>query len=599
MRKMQESTRDRGTGTPLAPLLGSLLIVLAITFAAYAGALSHGFLGWDDLEYVARNSLVIERDYGALLRTIVSNNYHPLTMLSLAMNAAPPLSPRAFLLTNALLHTINTGLVFWLVLLLSGRRLFAAFWSALFFGIHPMHVESVAWISERKDVLYTAFFLGGAIAYWRYLDVRRWRWLGVTFLLFVLSCLSKGMAVVFPLVMALLDLWRRRPVLESRALLEKAPFFATSLLFGLIAIDVQAGGDVHGLLIRTSAHLKGLADSLPFSAWERAVLPAYGFAIYLWKLFIPTGLSAYYPYPSPAEAGGPIYLIPPVLLLAAVALVVWDFRRTRVLTFGLGWFLVTIAPVLQWIPVGDAIVADRYTYLSYVGPLFALAMGGSSIAEKSRGWLAATSAALGLLAVLSFVQTTRQVEVWKDSDSLWGNVIRLYPRSDLGYLARGNARGASGRIREAQSDLLAARSLGCKQGSLYDGLGNVYVALGHPDSALVMYNTGLALQPNMGRLYFNRAIAYLRLARPRDALRDLERARELAPTEALLFHTARGDAYLLLKEFRKAVAEYDRALEISPANPNVFYNRAVCRWNLGDSTGAAVDLKVARRLLAR
>lgn len=589
---------DRDGGPSRAAVLGALLVLLAVTFAAYAGSLDHQFLGWDDLEYVAKNTNVLQRDYGALLRTIVSSNYHPLTMLTLAANASPPLSPKPFLLTNALLHTINTGLVFWLVLLLSGRRLFAAFWAALFFGIHPMHVESVAWISERKDVLYTTFFLGGAIVYWRYLEGRRRRWLGVTYLLFVLSCFSKGMAVVFPLVMVLLDLWHRRSALERGALLEKVPFFVTSLLFGWIAIDVQGGGNVHGLLIRTSPHLKGLADSLPFSAWERAFLPAYGFATYLWRLFLPTGLSAFYPYPSPAEAGTPIYLITPPLLLVAVALAVWDLRRTRVLTFGLGWFLVTMAPVLQWIPVGDAIVADRYTYVSYIGPLFALAIGVSRLAERSRGWRAATSAALAVLAVLAFSATTRQVDIWKDSESLWSNVIRLHPRCDLAYLARGNSRGASGRIQEAMGDLLTARRLGSKQGTLYDGLGNGFVAMGHPDSALVMYNEGLALQPNMGRLYFNRAIAYLGLARPRDALVDLEQARRLAPTEALNFNTARGDAYLQLKEFREASAEYDRALEAGPPNPNVFYNRAVCRWNLGDSSGAAVDLKMARRLYA-
>jgi protein O-mannosyl-transferase len=594
-RKPPEANLDRGAGSR-AVLLGSLLVVLAVTFAAYTGVFSHEFLGWDDPEYVVKNSLVLERDYGALVRTIISSNYHPLTMLSLAANAAPPLSPRPFLVTNVLLHTLNTGLVFWLVLLLSGRRLFAAFWSALFFGIHPMHVESVAWISERKDLLYTAFFLGAAIAYWRYLDARRWPWLGITFLMFALSCFSKGMAVVFPLVMVLLDIWRRRPFLERTALLEKTPFFATSLLFGLVAIDVQGGGDFHGLLLRTSPHLKGLADSLPFSPWERPVLPTYGFAMYAWKLFVPTGLSAFYPYPSPAEAARPVYLIPAALMFAAIALVVWDFRRTRVLTFGLGWYLVTIAPVLQWIPVGAAIMADRYTYLSYVGPLFVLAMGVSRLAESGRTLKIALSIVLGILAALAFTQTTRQAEIWRNSESLWTNVIRLYPRCDLAYLARGNARGPSGRIQEALSDLRTAQSLGSKQGSLYDGLGNAYVALGHPDSALAMYGAGLALQPNMGRLYFNRAVAYLRLARPKDALADLDQARRLAPTEVLDLHAARGDAYLQLKAFREAAAEYDRALQSGAPNPSALYNRAVCRWNLGDSSGAAVDFREARRI---
>src|SRR5262249_40382385 len=156
------------------------------------------------------NALVQHHDTVTLVRAVVSSNYHPLTMLSLSWNASVPLTPRPFLLTNALLHAINAGLVFWLVLLLAGGRLFPAFWAALFFGSHPMHVESVAWIAERKDVLYVALFLGAAIAYWRYLTTRQRPWLAVTFLLFLLSCFAKGMAVVFPLVLVLMDVWQRR-----------------------------------------------------------------------------------------------------------------------------------------------------------------------------------------------------------------------------------------------------------------------------------------------------------------------------------------------------------------------------------------------------
>jgi hypothetical protein len=579
------------------PLLGALLMaVLAITLAAYVGAFGHEFLTWDDPDYVVQNSLVLTHDYGGLLKAIVSSNYHPLTMVSLALNAAVPVSAKPFLVTNALLHTMNAGLVFWFAFLLSGRRLFVAFWTALFFGIHPMHVESVAWISERKDLLYTAFFLGGALAYWRYLRTSDLTWLAVTFALFVLSCLSKAMAVVFPLVMVLLDMWARRPALSGRSLLEKAPFLVTSLLFGLIALNVQGGGDFHGLLTRTDLHLKGLADSLPFPAWQRAIMPAYGFMGYIWKLFVPTGLSAFYPYPSPAEAGGPLYLIAPLFLVAVVALAMWDFRRTRILTFGIGWFLITIALVLQWIPVGEAIMADRYTYLSYVGPLFALAMGASALAGRSRGWWVACFAVLGLLGALFFVLTTRQVAVWRNSETLWTNVVRRFPHSGTGYVVRGNARGASGHVQEAMQDLLMARSLGSRRVDLYDGLGNSFAAQGQLDSAVVMFSTGLALAPNAGRTYYNRALAYVRLGRPREALADLDQAQKLMSVQTVNVHLPKGDAYLQLQQFREAAAEYDQAIQAGARDPVAYNNRAIARWNLGDQAGASADLEEARRL---
>src|SRR5438132_6301020 len=176
------------------------------------------------------------------------NNYHPLTMLSLAWNVSAPLSPRPFLATNVALHALDTLLVFWLAFLLGGGHIAVAAITALLFGIHPMHVESVAWVSERKDVLYAFFFLAAAIAYWLHLGGGSRRLLPLAFALFVLACLSKGMAVVFPLVMVLLDVWKRRPPLAWRAVLEKLPFVAVALLFGAIALDVQAGGDFHGWL---------------------------------------------------------------------------------------------------------------------------------------------------------------------------------------------------------------------------------------------------------------------------------------------------------------------------------------------------------------
>jgi len=577
--------------------LGLLLLVMVLTATAYAGVLGHAFLTWDDPDYVSENALVQHHDTGTLLRAVVSSNYHPLTMLSLSWNASVPLSPRPFLVTNVALHAINAGLVFWLVFLLAGGRLFPAFWAALFFGIHPMHVESVAWISERKDVLYVAFFLAAAIAYWRYLTVRTQSWLAVTFVLFLLSCFAKGMAVVFPLVLMLLDVWQRRlDAFSGAALLEKIPFFAVSLLFGWIAIQVQGAGNLHGLLIRTDYHLKGLADSLPLTALERIVLPAYGLFLYSWRLFLPIRQSAFYPYPSGADAAAIHTLLGPIFLIALVALAIWDFRRTRLWTFGVGWYLVALAPVLQWIPVGDAIIADRYTYLSYVGPLFAIAVAVERLAAKRTGGIAFASVLFGIVAAMFFALTVRQAKVWKDSETLWTNVIRRYPRNEMAYVARGNARGASGRIDDAFRDLLVARGLGSKRGNLYDGLGNAFGSKGQLDSAVVMYDRGLALEPNMGRTYYNRAIAYLRLQRPADALSDLQRARMLVPAQTLDFHVPSGNAYLQLKRYQEAVAQYDSAIGEGQRDPNLYYSRALGRWNLGDSTGAGADLNEARRL---
>jgi tetratricopeptide (TPR) repeat protein len=567
-----------------------------ITIAAYAGAFRHDFVSLDDATYVTQNPLVQERAYGALLTTVVNNSYHPLTMLSLGLNASRPLSPRPFIVTNVILHTLDTGLVFWLAFLLSRRRLLVAFVTALLFGIHPMHVESVAWISSRKDVLYVFFFLAGLIAYWRYLEKRSWPWLLLTFVLFVFSCLSKGMAVVFPAILILLDYWKGRPIAERRALLEKAPFFATALLFGLIAVDVEAGRDFHGLFTIVDKQLKALMNTTSFTPFQRVAFPTYGHMMYVWRIFVPAHLCAFYPYPTLAEASHPKYLLSILFFLGTLALTAWSVRRARLLTFGIGWYLLAILPVLQWLPVGASTLADRMTYLAYVGPFFLLATGVSSLFERYRAMVAVLGTGMALVFAVLFALTTRQVETWKNSEALWSNVIRIYPRTDAAYISRGNGRGAAGQIQDAMSDFQTAVGLGSRRADLYDGLGNAYGTLGKPDSALLMFDRALAIDSTLGRTYYNRAIVHLRLGRPREALEDLARALDVIPLQAPTLHFPRGNAFLQLGKYRDAETEFGRAIEAGQMVPDALTNRGVCRLRLNDPAGARSDFREALRL---
>lgn len=590
-----------GRATPRPPRVGSIVLALAalaaITFGAYVGAFDNAFVQWDDPIYVGENPFVLQKRYDVLSRGVFGTNYHPLTMYSYALNVSSPLSPRPFIVTNVVLHTLNTGLVFWLTFLLSRRRLTVAFLAALLFGIHPMHVESVAWISERKDVLYVFFLLAGAIAYWQYLEKRTWARLGLTFALFLLSCLSKGMAVVFPILMLLLDYWARRPILERRAILEKVPFFATSLLFGLIAINVQSAGDFHGLLTPSSDGLRALPETAPYSTFHRIIFPTYGHLMYVWKLFVPVHLSGLYPYPvTPAETNHPKFVFAFLFFLATLALAAWAARRTRVLAFGIGWYLACIVPVLQWIPVGSAIMADRYTYLSYFGLLFVLAVGIGSLFERYRAMTAILSAGLAIVIALLFIQTRQQVETWRDSEALWGNVIRNFPRCELAYISRGSSRGKAGQIEGAMADLQTALRLGSRRPEMYDGLGNAYASIGKPDSAVLMFDLALKDRPNAGRTYYNRAIAHLIAVHPREALADLEKANELTPLQVPSLHYLRGNAYMQLAMYSEAIAEFDRAIAAGQRVSDSLYNRGVCKLRMGDTAGAMADFRETLRL---
>jgi tetratricopeptide (TPR) repeat protein len=587
-------SRRAATGR-LRPVHLTALAVAALSFAAYAGVFDHGFVDWDDQDYVQENVLVRTHQYGALLTAVVSNHYHPLTMLTLARDAGSPLVATPFLVTSVALHVMNTLLVFWLALRLARGRLAVAGLTALLFGIHPMHVESVAWVSERKDVLYAFFFLAAAIAYLRYLERRTLGWLGLTFVAFVLSCLSKEMAACFPAVMVLLDFWTGRTLREPRPWLEKIPFVAVALLSGLIVVDLQAGRDFHGLLRVVGPHEVVMQAPPGLSALDRLRLPMYGYMMYLWRMLVPLDLCAFYPYPTAIEARQWPYLIAPFVFVGTLLLAVRDLRRTRILTFGIGWFLITLALVLRWIPAGLVIMADRYTYLAYVGLAFMLAMAIDSAIRTRPGLRSFLWGAAGAFALWLFVLTRAQAETWKDSEALWSRVIALQPRVSSAYLYRGKYRFNTGRLSEAHDDFRTAYGLGVRNGDVYGGLGVAYGAEGKLDSALVMLDRAVELTPDRAALYHNRAITRIGLGQVQEGLADLDHALALGPADVAPIYGTRGFAWLRLQDPRRALADFDRAVAAGAQNDATWFGRGTSRLALGDSAGAVADFQEALR----
>jgi tetratricopeptide (TPR) repeat protein len=567
--------------------------IAALTLAVYARAFGHEFLNWDDWDYVLGNGLVTGRHWGALLRAIVSDNFHPLSLLSLALDVRTPLSPGPFLVGNVVLHALDTLLAFALAWRLSSGRIRVAAFVALLFGLHPMHVESVAWISERKDVLYALFFLAAAIAYDRYLERRGLSWLAFAFGMFLLSCLSKGMAVSFPVVMILLDFWRGRPLRGNRVLLEKLPFFAVALVVGAIAVNVQAGGDVHGLLQRMPGSSPALVPAGVLTPLEHILLPTYGHLLYVTRFFAPLGLCAFHPYPTGAELHAPLFLLSPVFFVGTLVVAAWDVRRTRLVAFGVGWYLATLALVLQWIPVGGAFMAERYTYLPYVGLAFLCAMALDR--------LLATRARLGftvwclsaLLAGGYALETARQVDTWRNSVTLWSRVIAVYPRCAVAYEFRGNALHLEARLEDALADLVRARALGDRRSDLFEELGTTYGALGRLDSATVLLGEAIRRDPANESARVNRAITYLRLSSPGEAFADLDCALALAPNDRANLLGLRGYAHLMLGEYPAASADLDRAIAAGDRRAENYSHRAQARLRLGDRAGAASDLRAA------
>ena len=553
-KKKSKKTQASRTTKEQPPYLWWGLLLLATTVAFWP-SLQNGFTNWDDPVYVLENSWVINGNWKALLTEPVSLNYHPLTMLSLAVNyQISGLEPFGYHLTNLLLHLINTILVFIFVRRLAPKAtVYVAFFTALVFGVHPMHVESVGWVSERKDVLYVLFFLGGLIVYLRHIEKPNAKTIGKVGLLFLLALLSKAMAVVFPVVLVLLD-WYRGRKFEAKVWYEKILFFSMSLFFGLLAYRIQSGG--------------AIAEFDQFTIIDRLVFAGYGFCMYLVKAIFPTGLSAFYPYPFAGGGSVPGYFyVMPLLALGIVGGAYLARKNRPAVSFGIGFYLVTVALVLQFISVGKAIMADRYTYLPYVGLFFMLFyllfQWAGKVQTRQRTALAISTVFSVLLLILCFQRT----KVWKDSEVLWTDVIEKYPdTADEAYANRGSYRGKAGQLEEALPDLQKAVAINPQLANAYESLGNAYGAQGQFQQSLDAFSQAIAINDQKPNYYLNRAISKAQLGRVEEAVADFDQALNLGPNAVQRANilTNRGVLYMTQSQWPQAESDCLEALSLLP-----------------------------------
>ena len=425
-------------------LYGVMALLFIFSLVAFSPMAKNGFIRtWDDGVYVIENQLLHDLSWQGIVNIFrygddfqkLINNYHPITILSLSVNYhISGLSPASYHITNMILHGINAILAFLFIYLLCRRRMWPAVIAGLLFAVHPMHVESVAWVSERKDVLYALFFLAGLIAYLKYLeDEKVWK-LGVVLLLFLFSCLSKAMAAPFPFILLLIDYFRQRR-LSLKMVLEKIPFFILAVIIGLMSVWLQS----------TSA----IGKFETFTLFQRTMHASYGFIAYFVKFIVPSGLSAFYPYPAITPDGLlPLsFRIAPYIIILLAILVGWaSFTKgevPRAIVFGILFYFFTIALVLQFLSVGKAIMADRYTYLPYLGLSFILGMvidyflhRNSSV--KYIGY-ALAAGALIICAVFSFLAHER-TKVWKDDITLWSDALRQFPDGRMNFIYEKRAR---------------------------------------------------------------------------------------------------------------------------------------------------------------
>jgi len=408
----------------------ALLIITANTIVVYSPIINNGFIAMDDSYYVTDNEMIKDlsvENFFDFFHTKVAGNIQPLTMLSLSLDYHFfKLTPSAYHIHNVLLHIINAILVFIFIYVLSNRKLFLAFLTSLLFAIHPLHVESVAWISERKDVLYSLYYIAGLITYLLYKKKDNSNFLVFTYVLFVLSLFSKPTAVSFPIVLVILDFYLEGKF-KLKQFTSKILLFGLSLIFGLINLKAQG--------VTSVAHHD-------FAIYQKIIYSSYNIIFYIRSFFLPLNLSMFHDTPSTI----PFYYY--VYTIFTLGLVVFTFysivkKKKKILIFGLLFFVSTIFLTLHIVAFSRAIVAERYTYVPYIGVAFSFLFivfykkDGTFKHILNKPYLTwfLSFVVIALFSIMSYSYIKND---WKNSGTLWTNSIKYCPKSKTSYDARSN-----------------------------------------------------------------------------------------------------------------------------------------------------------------
>jgi tetratricopeptide (TPR) repeat protein len=584
--------------------------ILILTFAAFIPVLNAGFVNWDDPDYVNNNILI--RDFSNLseiITTPIQGNYHPLTMLSLAINyAISGLDSWSYHLFNLIFHLINCFLVFRLAMLLSNKNIVIAFTTSLLFGVHPMHVESVAWVTERKDVLYTLFFLAGLISYTKYVDTKSKKQYAYTLLFLILSLLSKPAAVVFPLVVFCIDLLRSRQ-LTFKLLIEKIPFLIPALISAILTYNAQT--DV------------GATGAVLFSMSTRILMAFYGIMMYIIKLIAPFNLSPFYPFPPATESLPVSYYIGPVFFIALAVLFYFSMKKNRVFAFGISFYLANLILVLQILPVGSAVISERYTYIPYIGLFYAL---GWFINKFTNNNYKKAFYIIIPISILFSIITFKQAGVWHSGATLWDHAIKTQPSAQAfaqramllrkegnqnlaleyynnaiklniiyheAYTNRGNVYLDQNKLDLAFTDYKKALSIKPDYHVAHDNMGALFAIQRKYDSALIYLDQAIRLKPDYKPSYLNRALTYMEVNRYNDAIKDFETYLVYEPEAADIYNSI-GLCYRVQSKFQESLAPINKAIQMNP-QPPFFMNRSYAYYGLKNLEQAKKDALIARQ----
>jgi Tfp pilus assembly protein PilF len=574
----------------------SILLLVAV-FVVYGQVGHHEFINLDDPDYVYANPQV----KGGLslaglawaFTTFSSANWHPLAWLSHMLDVQLfGLNPAGHHLMSVALHAANTLLLFLLFRRLTGMAWRSAVVAALF-ALHPLHVESVAWVAERKDLLSTFFGLLGIYLYAGYVAGGNLRRYVSVLLCFVLSLMAKPMLVTMPFLLLLLDYWplgrcvavrgaprdKTKPPLRH-LLLEKIPFILLAAASCLVTLYAQHRGEATSSLTESP---------LP----ERVANALVSYSKYLGKLFWPQDLALLYPFPDTLPLWQP--LTAGAFLVTVTLLAIMERKRSPYLFVGWFWYLGTLVPVIGFVRVGSQAMADRYTYLPSVGIFLIVVWVGAGIAARSARVRVVAGAATVVVLLVCSVATWRQVSLWKDNVTLYTHTLAVTRDNSLIHNNLGFALDNEGDVARALYHYGEAVRIDPRFVKAYLNMASCLSRQGKADAAIDLLRKAVEIIPDAATLRSSLGVYLLLEKRPEEAIRHFEEALKIDPEQAEPYFNL-GVAYGNQGKAEQAIGSYRKCLAVDARHVGCHYNLGVELFKLGRREEASLHFSEVLRL---
>jgi tetratricopeptide (TPR) repeat protein len=570
--------------------LAICLALLFAVFAVYAQTAHFDFVNYDDDLYIYENPQVQAGVTLASLKwamtAVVSSNWMPVTLISHMLDAqffGIHAGPQH--LVNAALHALAALVLFLLLLRITQARWPAAF-VAFVFALHPLHVSSVAWLAERKDVLSTLLWFLTTLAWVRYTEKpERSRYL-VAAVLFALGLMAKPMLVTLPFTLLLLDVWPLRRFTWPKALIEKLPLFALAFIAALISYLVQDSA--------------GAVKAIPFVTRLENALISY--AVYIGQTFWPAWLSVFYPYPRAVEAWQAAAAL--LVILAVSAIVIRAFKTAPWFAVGWFWYLGTLVPVIGLVQVGMQSHADRYTYVPMIGLTIMLAWGAAQLIALRPALTRPLIGAAALVCIACLVDSTAEAAYWKNSETLFRHALENTSGNWLAEYNLGHyLMDRPGRASEAIPHFEAALRILPDDPEANNNLGTCLMNTGRYDEAAAHFQAALQKKPSFTDARFNLGLDYMRAGRTADAIHEFEATIGLNPAHQQAQNTL-GVLLAQLGRPAEAIPHLEAAVRIRPdasseqnlgvVLASIPSRRAEGVWHLQESNRLHPDARLAQ-----